>query len=140
MCASIYFFFFFLDISLPLSLPFKAYNLLRANDSIGNKKEYRSFITFFKKQIIFIRLFQIWPHKIKLKNLHSELKLNSYFKRFISQTACSFASNRKNCQRLDSSLPNYQNVSKKSILSKYAYNIPVTCNFSIKKIIFKKLK
>jgi hypothetical protein len=133
------FYFFSRHLSSPLSLPFKAYNLLSANDSIGNKKEYWSFITFLKLKSFlfdFFKFFQIWSHKIKLRNLHSELKLNSYFKRFISQTARRFASNRKNYQRLDSSLPNYQNVSKKSILSKYAYNIPVTCNFSIKKIIF----
>jgi hypothetical protein len=43
-----------------------------------------------------------------------------------------------NNQRLDFDPSNYQNVSKKTISSKYANNTLVTCHFSIKKI--KKLK
>jgi hypothetical protein len=47
------------------------------------------------------------------------------------QTASYFASNITNCQRLDFDPSNYQKVSKRLIVSKYTYNTPITCHFSI---------
>jgi hypothetical protein len=40
---------------------------------------------FFEKRI-FILLFQILSHKVKHRNLHSELELNSFFKKSNIQT------------------------------------------------------
>jgi hypothetical protein len=45
-----------------------------------------------------------------------------------------------NCQCIDYGPPNYQNVSKRLILSKYAYNNPAMCDFQLKKKLKKKTK
>jgi hypothetical protein len=52
---------------------------------------------------------------------------------FTSQTTSHFESSPPNYQSLDSGPQNYQKVSKRQLLSKYAYNTLATCHFSIKK-------
>jgi hypothetical protein len=48
------------------------------------------------------------------------------------QTGSYLVSSLTNYQRLDSDPLNYQNISKRSILSKHAFNALDTCHFSIK--------
>jgi hypothetical protein len=121
-------------------------SLIITNRSIVNPaKTIKHAMTFFfffvdqckrqnmKKSNIFKKNMHLMFPIRNIKQLKKEGLLWNRLKNYnlTPQIANRFVSSFKNCLRLNSNLPNYQNVSKKLILSKYAYI--TTCYFSIKK-------